>query len=178
MDFAHVYTVCGIMRDLQKILPEISGHQKLLVLTHNNDFIRMLHSNGIVKTTMLLKSSQLYPFNENFTVPYLSHLIDIYKIARCGSLHTHTTANSIRHIIETINQFEYVDANKNSVKVFIENNFPKDKTSYTYINDLSHGGWRTGQEPLTEDDYHEICESVIQMIEKKYPGQIEFCKDF
>ena len=57
MDFAHVYTVCGIMRDLQKILPEISGHQKLLVLTHNNDFIRMLHSNGIVKTTMLLKSS-------------------------------------------------------------------------------------------------------------------------
>lgn len=147
-----------------------------LVLTHNSDFIRILSSNNILDKVLLLKNSSLHEWNDNFTVPYINHLLDIYRIARKGEKATHTTANSIRHIIETIDKFESIDTNEDSVKTFIMNNIPNDKKSYTYINDLSHGGWRTEQPPMTDDDYKEVCETIIALVEKRYPNQITYCQ--
>ncbi len=175
MDFTYVYTVSGVIRDIKKIIPEISRHSRILVLTHNNDFMRILTSNNILDKVVLLKNGQMHDFTDNYSVPYISHLIDIYRIARKGGAATHTTANSIRHIIETLDKFESIKTDENSVKTYIANNFPNDKKSYTYINDLSHGGWRTEQGPMDEDDYREICEMVIKHIEEKFPRQIEFC---
>lgn len=176
MDFTYVYTMSGVIRDIKKIIPDISLFVKMLVLTHNNDFMRILTANNILDTVLLLKNSVLSEFNDNYTVPYINHLIDIYRIARKGGKATHTTANSIRHIIETLDRFCSIDSNENSVKEYISTNIPSDKKSYTYINDLSHGGWRSEQEPMNDADYQEVCEAVIAHIEKKYPKQIEFCK--
>ena len=142
LSFTYVYTLSGVIRDIKSIFPKME-RVRHIVLTHNSDFIRILFSYNILDKVMLLKNSVLYEWNDNFTVPYISHLLDIYRVARKGVKATHTTANSIRHIIETIDNFESINSNEDSVREFIRNNIPNDKKSYTYVNDLSHGGWRT-----------------------------------
>ena len=176
MDFTYVYTLTGIIRDIKSIFPKME-RVRYIVLTHNSDFIRILSSNNILDKVLLLKNCDLQEWNDNFTVPYINHLLDIYRVARKGEKATHTTANSIRHIIETIDKFERINTSEDSIKNFIKNNIPGDKKSYTYIQDLSHGGWRTEQPPMTEDDNIEVCEAIITLVENRYPNQIVYCKN-
>ena len=176
MDFTYVYTLSGVIRDINSIFPKME-RVRHIVLTHNSDFIRILSSNNILDKVVLLKNSALYEWNDNFTVPYINHLLDIYRVARKGEKATHTTANSIRHIIETIDKFESINSSKDSVKEFIRKNIPNDKKSYTFINDLSHGGWRTEQPPMTDDDYKEVCETIVALVENKYPNQVKYCQN-
>ena len=100
----------------------------------------------------------------------------IYRTARKGELYSHTTANSIRHIIETLSKFQNIEISEDSISEYIKENIPNDKKSYTFINDLSHGGWRSEQEPMTNEDYQEVCEAIIKHIEKKFPKQIKYCE--
>ncbi|MCL6219690.1 AAA family ATPase [Zunongwangia sp. M21534] len=176
MDFSHVYTVCGVIRDLQMILEKVD-RERIMIFTHNNDFMRILATNNIVDKKLLLANGQLSDFNNNLTVPYITHLLDIYKIARKNMMPSHTTANSIRHILETLTKFERIQVHRESVAEYIKTNIPNDTKSYTLINDLSHGGWRTEQAPITNEDYKEICELVVVHIENKHNGQIEYCKN-
>ena len=175
MDFSHVYTLCGVIRDIKKIIDKLN-RERFLIFTHNNDFMRVLASNNIVEKKLLLKNGELKDFNNNLTVPYLNHLIDIYKIARMRSVASHTTANSIRHIIETLTKFESIELSTDSIQEYIREHIENDKKAYTLIQDLSHGGWRTEQSPITEEDYTDVCETIIKHIENKYKGQIEYCK--
>jgi hypothetical protein len=174
MDFSHVYTLCGVIRDLNKIFDKLD-RERILIFTHNNDFMRVISSNSIVDKKLLLKNNELKEFNNNLTVPYINHLIDIYNVARKGLQPTHTTANSIRHIVETLAKFEKIDSSRNSIVEYIKDNIPDDSKSYTLINDLSHGGWRSEQAPITNEDYVLMCETMIKHIEKKYKGQIDYC---
>ena len=178
MDYDYVYTMCGIIRGLKDILPELNSKVRFIVFTHNNDFMRILSSNNIVQKKLLLSDGSLKEFNENFTVPYICHLLDIYNIARKGMSFKHTTANSIRHIIETLVKFQNVAISDDGISTYIKDNFSEDKKSYTFINDLSHGGWASEQAPLTEKDYKEVCEAVVEHIERKFPNQITFCEKF
>ena len=175
MDFSHVYTLCGVIRDINKIIDKL-GRERLLIFTHNNDFMRVLSSNNIVDKKLILNENELKEFNNNLTVPYINHLLDIFKVARKGMTPSHTTANSIRHIIETITKFEKIDISNNGIAEYIRDNIPDDTKSFTLINDLSHGGWRTEQAPITDEDYKLICETLITHIEEKYKGQIEYCE--
>lgn len=175
MDFTHVYTLCGVIRDISKIIDKLN-RERLIVFTHNNEFMRILTTNNIVDKKLLLKKSELKDFNNNLTVPYINHLLDIYNIARRDGVPDHTTANSIRHIIETLTKFQNIDISKDGIDNYINKNIPNDTKSYTLINDLSHGGWRSEQSPITEDDYKDVCEIIIQHIEKEFKGQIEYCE--
>jgi wobble nucleotide-excising tRNase len=175
MDFSHVYTLCGVIRDISKIIDKLK-RERFLILTHNNDFMRVLASNNIIDKKLLLKKGELIDFNNNLTVPYINHLMDIYEICRKNGIPTHTTANSIRHIIETLTKFEKIDVTGESIAEYIKDNIKDDTKSYTLINDLSHGGWRTEQAPITDEDYIEICETIVKHIETKYIGQVEYCK--
>jgi hypothetical protein len=47
---------------------------------------------------------------------------------------------------------------------------------YLAIHDLSHGAWRSEQAPIHPDRYVNICKAIIDHIEKKYKGQIDYCK--
>jgi len=176
MDFSHVYTVCGVIRDIDTILNKIE-QKRIMIFTHNNDFMRILSDNNIIDKKLLLSNGELSDFNNNLTVPYITHLLDIYKIARKNAIPTHTTANSIRHIIETLTKFERIKTNKKDISDYIKSNIPNETKSYTLINDLSHGGWRTEQPPITNDDYKEICELVVKHIEGKFNGQIAYCEN-
>lgn len=177
MDFTHVYTLCGVIRDISKIIDKLK-RERLIIFTHNNDFMRVLTANNIVDKKLLLKKGELKDFNNNLTVPYINHLMDVYNIARKGEIANHTTANSIRHIIETLTKFQNIDISKDGIAEYIRNNIPNDTKSYTLINDLSHGGWRSEQSPITEDDYKDVCETIIKHIEKDFRGQVEYCKKF
>jgi len=177
MDFTHVYTLCGVIRDISKIIDKLK-RERLIIFTHNNDFMRVLTANNIVDKKLLLKKGELKDFNNNLTVPYINHLIDVYNVARIGENANHTTANSIRHIIETLTKFQNIDISKDGIAEYIKKNIPNDTKSYTLINDLSHGGWRSEQSPITEDDYKDVCETIIKHIEKDFSGQIEYCKKF
>lgn len=176
MDFSHVYTLSGVIRDIGKILDKLK-RDKFIIFTHNNDFMRVLTSNNIVSKKLMLKKNELIDFNNNLTVPYIHHLIDVYEIARKGVVPSHTTANSIRHIIETMTKFENIHISDDGVSEYIRNNIPNEAKSYTLINDLSHGGWRTEQSPIADDDYIDICETLITHIEDKYSGQIVYCEN-
>ena len=177
MDFTHVYTLCGVIRDISKIIDKLK-RERLIIFTHNNDFMRVLTANNIVDKKLLLKKGELKDFNNNLTVPYINHLMDVYNIARKNEVANHTTANSIRHIIETLTKFQNVDISKDGIAEYIKKNIPNDTKSYTLINDLSHGGWRSEQSPITEDDYKDVCETIIKHIEKDFKGQIEYCEKF
>lgn len=177
MDFTHVYTVSGVIRDISKIIDQLK-RERLIIFTHNNDFMRVLTANNIIDKKLLLKKGELKDFNNNLTVPYINHLIDIFNIARKNELANHTTANSIRHIIETLTKFQNVDISKDGIAEYIKKNIPNDTKSYTLINDLSHGGWRSEQSPITEDDYKDVCETIVKHIEVYFKGQIEYCEKF
>ena len=179
MDFSHVYTLCGVVRDLENIIDKQLEREKFIIFTHNNDFMRIITSNNIIDKAFLLKNSEIKDFNAKFTVPYISHLLDIYNIARNGASPNHTTANAIRHIIETLTKFQNIKTSTDSIANYIKNNFPNDKKSYTLytlIQDLSHGAWRSEQTSISDDDYVDICKTIIEHIEKKYKGQIEYCE--
>ncbi|MBN8788821.1 MAG: AAA family ATPase, partial [Terrimonas sp.] len=173
MDFNHVYSICGIMRNLKDIIK--SEKERFIVLTHNIDFMRVLAGNNIVSKSFILRDAKLKEFNNNLTVPYISHLHDIYKVANKTELPKHTTANSIRHIIETLNKFENIDSTTDLISKYIKDNFPDESKTYTLINDLSHGGWRTEQAPIHDDDFILVCQSIIAIITEKYKGQIDYC---
>ena len=174
MDFNHLYSLCGIIRNLN-ILTD-TDYVRFLILTHNIEFMRVLISNDIANQGFILKSNQLMPYSKKLTIPYLYHLVSIYKISKRKEDPDYTTCNSIRHIIESLVKFEYLDTSTGNVEEFIRSELSQNEKIYTAIQDLSHGAWRDEQPPLTEDDYVEICDAVIQCIRQKHAGQIAYCE--
>lgn len=175
MDFNYVYIISSIIRRLREYIPISSPKkERFMIFTHNMEFLRILSVNQIVSSSYRIKNNTIAKFAGNFSIPYILHLGDIYAISEGKATPNHTTANSVRHILETLNRFE--DPNNDaSIEIFIRQNFPDDQYSYTLIQDLSHGAWRSEQPSVYEDDYIEICKRVIQYIKSKYPGQITYC---
>jgi len=178
MDFNHVYTVSGILRDLKGLL-KLENHPRYIILTHNIEFMRIINANKISDKSFILIDGELKNFNNNLTVPYITHLEDIYKISinHNNTKPNHTTANSIRHIIETLTKFEKLELNDNSIKKYIDENFQKDIKIYTLINDLSHGAWRNEHQAISEADFILVCKEIINHIETKYKSHVDYCKN-
>ena len=174
LDFTYVYTISGIIRKIQTIFPKLE-RPRYIILTHNNEFMRILCANKIVDKKLLLQNGSLSEFSTNFTVPYISHLLDVYRVARKGQIYTHTTANSIRHIVETLVKFQNIELNDDGIDAYLQKHFEKDAKTYTFINDLSHGGWRNEEAPLLPKDYQDVCECIINHINELYPNQIAYC---
>lgn len=175
LDFTHVYTMSGIIRQLKTIFPKLE-HPRYIILTHNNEFMRILCANKIVDKKLLLQNGNLIDFNINYTVPYINHLLDVYSVARKGMAYSHTTANSIRHIVETLVKFQNIELSDDGIDKYIQEHFEKDVKTYTFINDLSHGGWRSDETPLLPKDYKDVCEGIIHHIEEIYPKQVSYCE--
>ena len=173
MDFNHVYSVSGVIRNLKDIIN--NNRERFIIFTHNMEFMRVLIGNNIATKSLVLKNFEIVEFNNNMTVPYINHLVDIYKVSKKIMKPTHTTPNSIRHVIETITKFENIHANDDSIAKYIKDNISDDSKTYTLINDLSHGGWRNEQAPIHEDDFVDVCSTIVEMVDKKYKGQITYC---
>lgn len=168
MDFNYVYAVAQSIR-------EIKSHFKIprsrfIVLTHNLEFINLLTQNKIVKQQYILKSNEIIEWDSKLMLPYESHLGDIWEISNNEKSPSHTTPNSIRHVLETICKFEYRDK---SLKEFIAE---KDELNgnghiYSLMQDLSHGTHRN--QTITDEIVINACKDVIEYINKDYPGQLQ-----
>lgn len=175
MDFSHVYTLSGIIRRLEDLIP-LGERKRFIILTHNNDFMRILCSNNIASEKLKLKKNKIMYLKNTHRMLYIDHLFDIYRIAQNSESPTHTTANSIRHIIETLIKLENLDISKEGVDKYIQEHFDQDRKTYTLINDLSHGGLRSEQLPILDDDYIDICKDIISHIKINHKGHYEYCQ--
>lgn len=70
MDFTHVYTLSGVIRNITEIIDKLK-REKIIIFTHNIEFMRVLSANNIINKKMLLKKGELKDFNNNLTVPYI-----------------------------------------------------------------------------------------------------------
>ena len=169
LDANYVYTMCQIIRNLKDYFPGIK-YEKYLILTHSIEFMGMLTRNGIINNDLELIDGTISKANKDrFRIPYLSHLRDINNVVSTRTP-THTTANSIRNILETINNFLCPGR---SLEKFIktEKDF-KNTSIYTTIQDGSHGNinnWNC----LSDDELVALAEGLLTYISKSpFKGQL------
>lgn len=168
LDFHFVYSVSQIIRGLQDDLKLVKN--RFIVFTHNLEFMSILIRNKIATDYIALSGGILSKLKKELVMPYEEHLRDILEVSN-GSEPSHTTPNSIRHVVETINRFEAPDKDLktylNSNSVFKDNEF-----IYSLMHDSSHGIVRV-QKPYTNDMIKSGCEAVIDFINGKYEGQLK-----
>lgn len=172
MDFTHVYSVANIIRSLEDAFPKITNKKiKFIILTHNSEFMSILMDNNIAQLRLQLKKGDITKMKRSLLLPYEYHLTDIKEIAENKKQPCHTTANSIRHIIETIMHFE--EPKNNDIKSFIKEDetLSTSGSLYTLINAESHG-WFHKQSAVSDDELIDICKLIIDFIGEKYPKQL------
>ncbi|MCH5151737.1 MAG: AAA family ATPase [Clostridiales bacterium] len=173
MDFHYVYMVAQTLRDIKNLF-DISTHERIWVFTHNMEFLSIIKRNHILKYAFIIKPGKIEEINHNLLMPYESHLTDIVKISKGEILPNHNTANSIRHVLETVCQFEFPEK---GIEKYIEENEILAKNAYIYsiCQDLSHGNLRN-QPPYSADVLISACASVVEFMTSKYKGQIDAIK--
>lgn len=172
MDFKYVYVVADIIRGLKNYFPQITGHTRYLVLTHNSEFMSILCRNKIAKLKLHLKKGQLVKLKEELLMPYEHHLEDIVRVANEDNPPTHTTPNSIRQVIETIMNFEI--PRESSSEKYVHNDPILNKNAFIYslMQDKSHGVI-IKQPSISDDDIIDACKTVVNFVKSKYPEQIK-----
>lgn len=170
LDYNFVYRVAHSIRKINKHF-DLKSYDRFIILTHNLEFMNLLLRNNIIDQKFILEKNNIVKWDRRLILPYQSHLLDIINISKGDLDPSHTTPNSIRHVLETICKFEHLD--KNLEKYVTENEKLNDNSYiYSLIQDLSHGGLRS-QPPITQQDITEACKVVIKFISEKYKGQIE-----
>lgn len=176
LDFHYVYSVAQIIRRLNddSRFP-IGGRLRFLILTHNIEFMSILIRNKIIDGRFILEKSNIKVLQKELLMPYEEHLRDIYEVSESIKKPSHTTPNSIRHILETINKFE--KPNLNFLKYCEDIGLLKDDNEFLYalIHDNSHGNYRN-QMANTPDMIIKGCKKVIEVISNKFDGQIKILK--
>lgn len=173
MDFSYVYLVAQTLRDIKTIF-SIRKHERIWVFTHNAEFLSVVARNFIINKAYSMRVGKIEELDHRLLLPYESHLIDIVKIARGELLPTHTTGNSIRHVIETVCSFEYPQ--KGLEKYVAENDIlSKNAYIFSVCQDLSHGKIRM-QMPFTNEVLKNACTVVVEFLTLKYKGQIDAIK--
>ena len=174
MDFNYVYAVAQIIRDLKSAF-NMSRHERVWVLTHNNEFFSIVARNNILTNYYMIKPGNISTFGNKLLMPYENHLLDITRIAD-GAEPDHTTGNSIRHILETISKFENPGVNLETY-VSQESALSKDSCIFSLCQDLSHGNVRM-ERPYSDDVLRQACKTVISFIDSRYPGQLKNVRSF
>lgn len=175
MDIDYIYQLVSIIKNYADD-NDFMKFKRYIILTHNLDFYNMLFRTNTITYSLCLKQGKITKYPENLIMPYEFHLTDVYSVAKRIKEPSYTTGNSIRHILETICQFEGYDKKTSSIDSIIKNNeeFKNDIHILTYMQDLSHGAMR--YETIQNDEMIvKVCEALINFIKKKYPKQIENC---
>ena len=170
LDFHYVYSVAQILRTLHENLK--LKWTRFIVFTHNLEFMSVLIRNKIIKdSSAILSNGVLSSLSRELVMPYEEHLRDVYKVSVEFTPPTHTTPNSVRHVIETINKFE---APNMDLKQFIEesNLLENNELVYSLMHDGSHGALRQ-QVAYTPEMIISGCKRIVEFIKSKYKGQIE-----
>lgn len=172
VDFHFAYMVSQIIRDLKDTFG--MKHNRFIIFTHNNEFMSILTRNKIAFEKYALKDDVISELNDSMIMPYEYHLKDIFKVARGLENPSHYTPNSIRHVIETICNFESPNS---EINTFFGKSDALKRNDYLYslINDLSHGNIRN-QKAYTDDMIRSGCVALIDYINTEYGGQLKRIK--
>lgn len=171
MDFLYVYNVATIINNYCKK----KYGTNILLLTHNLEFFNIVLKNGLIDTGITLHNGELKKVSDNILMPYENHLKDVYNISIGSQMPSHTTPNSIRHIVESINKFKNPQK-KLEEFIFSEDIFSANSPIIKIIQSFSHGEIRE-EETYTEEMIIDACKAVIKYITHYYPGQIERIKN-
>lgn len=173
MDFKYVYAIADVIRGLQNSFAQ-SGHEmklKFLVFTHNAEFMSILMRNKVVNLKLNLKPGIIDSMKEELLLPYEHHLKDLQRVIN-EKKPTHTTPNSIRHVIETIMHF--ASPKESSSEKYVQENDILNKNAYLYglMQDGSHGAVRI-EKPVTDGEVVEAARVTIDFVKSLFPNQIE-----
>ena len=128
---------------MAQVIRNITNHfpvkyEKYIILSHNVEFVSILKRNKISSNFFELKDGEIEEIKDDrFNIPYISHLSDIYRIYEGKEEPKHTTANSMRQVLEGIKTF-LCPSKKLEDFILTEEKF-KDTSLYSYIQDRSHG---------------------------------------
>lgn len=173
MDFHYVYVVSQALRDIKKIF-NITQNERMWVFTHNTEFFSIITRNHIINKAYMLKAGNISEIKQNLLLPYESHLRDVVKVSKGELSPSHTTANSIRHILETVCRFEFPE--KGIEKYISENEKLRENSCiFTICQDLSHGNINR-QSSFSEDVLKLACKTIVEFMKQEYPGQIDAIK--
>jgi len=141
------------------------------VFTHNMEFLSIIARNYIISKAYVMKPGSIEVLKHQLLMPYESHLKDIVETANGSQQPSHTTANSIRHVLETVSRFEYPER---SIEKYIAENsiLSQDSCIFTLCQDLSHGGIRI-QQPFSAEVLVAACKTVVDFMKSKYEGQVK-----
>ncbi|AMC94001.1 hypothetical protein AOC36_08375 [Erysipelothrix larvae] len=170
MDIQYTYQLVALLKNYQK---DIEGFQlKFIMLTHNLEFFNILSRNNLSKHKLILEDG-LDEYKNEILMPYDYHLYDVWSVAKGKKLPSHTTPNSIRHIIETIAQFcGYGDKSSSLYNMICEKEqLNQNLEIYTFMQDLSHGNFRLDT-AYTSDVLKEGAVAVINYVTKEFPKQL------
>lgn len=168
-DFHFVYATSQKIRNLHKYFG--ITRLRIVLLTHNLEFMSILIRNRVIDQKFILSDGGLTVIGNELIMPYEHHLRDIAGIVKDGKKAVHTTSNSLRHILETLNKFVAPDVELEAYCEGIDG-FKENEFLYTMIHDQSHGGIRI-QKAYTEEMIKKGCEVVINHIAKDYGGQLK-----
>lgn len=168
LDFHYVYSVAQIIRKLNTRFS--IGRLRFLLLTHSIEFMSILIRNKIISANFSLRNQKISKISRELIMPYEEHLRDIYEVSINRRNPSHTTPNSIRHVIETLNKFEkpQLDLQKyfEGIEVFSDNAY-----LYSLIHDNSHGNFRQ-ERGYVDGMVIDGCKKLVEFITEKFGGQI------
>lgn len=175
MDFHFVYAVAQVIRKLDNSFSE--KKVPILIFTHSLEFMSILIRNKVIGQKYILTAGTIKKIGNELIMPYEEHLRDIFNIALEKETPSHTTPNSMRHVLETLWRFERPDIdnfgkyiNELGVKEFEDNAY-----LYSLIQDSSHGVMRS-EASYNSETIINACKLVVNFVEKKYCGQINLIK--
>lgn len=173
MDFHYVYAIAQSLRDIKSHF-DIKQNVRIWVFTHNLEFLDIIIRNNIIDEAYLMRPGKIERLKRQSLLPYENHLKDIIEIVEGIQQPSHTTGNSIRHVLETVCKFENPE---NSLGNYVtEHKMLADNSCiYTLCQDLSHGGLRI-QTPFSDDVIVEACKVVVDFLNIRYKGQIDAIK--
>jgi wobble nucleotide-excising tRNase len=169
LDFHYVYSVTNVIRNFGRIFK--IEPVRFFILTHNLEFMSLLIRNKIINYKYILTPGNIEELRKELVVPYEEHLRDVYEVSIGQKIPSHTTPNSIRHILETVNRFIAPHLELQSFCQSI-NTLDECDFLYTLIQDNSHGNIRL-QKPYTNESIIKGCKTVISYIGLSFEGQLK-----
>jgi hypothetical protein len=171
IDFNFVYAIAQLLRDIKGYFGIDDHRYRFFVFTHNLEFYSIIIRNHIISQAYVMTPGKIERLKKQLLMPYERHLYDIVNIERGREMPSHTTGNSIRHVLETICKFEYPERNLD--KFIAEIGMLKDNYCvFTLCQDLSHGAIRV-QPPFDVQVLIEACKVIVAFMQIRYPGQID-----
>ena len=184
MSYDYIYSIIQCLKllrisdegEIQFNLQSDLYKPKMLMLTHNSYFF------NIASTNRLVKKNALYQLTSNanghelrsqtqFATPHLLQLEDVFDVSQGTKEADHTTANSIRSVLEGIWRFCRPDLSQfgDFVKFLISEHGIEIKS--ILINDLCHGG-KFSDAPHSEEDIRIAAQEAVKVVNTFAEGQL------